>query len=174
MTLRAKQEQFAEEYSELFDFIYRYIYRRLFDRDEADDLVSETFLKAYRELERFDPERGALRAWLTGIAKHELLSHWRRKRPTVSLEFEECLVDPSTGKSFTDALDDRLLAEKMYAQLPAESKSLVALRYVDGLTYEEIAEVTGKEPSAMRQFFSRLHRALKVEFQEVHDSSSSL
>lgn len=169
MTLRAKQALFAEEYSELFDFLYRYVYRRVFDRDEVDDIVSEAFTKAYRQLERFDSERGSLRQWLTGITKYELLTHWRKKKPTISLEFEEGITDQETGTPFTEALDDKLFAEKIYARLPADSKSLVALRYVDGLTYEEIAEVTGKEPSTMRQFFSRLHRALRLEFQEARD-----
>ncbi len=169
MTLREKQELFARDYPGLFDFLYRFIHSRLFDRDEVDDVVSEAITKAYAQLERFDPERGVLRQWLTGIAKHELLTHWRRKKPTVSLEYEERIVDPKTGTTFTDILDREMLAEKIYADLPAESKTLVALRYVDDMTYEELAGVTGKEAPALRQFFSRLHRTLRLEFQEAHD-----
>ena len=169
MTLRAKQELFAREYPDLFDFLYRFIHSRLFDRDEVDDVVSEALTKAYAQLDRFDPERGVLRQWLTGIAKNELLTHWRKKRPTVSLEYEERVVDPKTGAAFTETLDQQMLAEKIYADLPAESKTLVALRYVDGMTYEELAEVTGKEATTLRQFFSRLHRTLRLEFQAAHD-----
>jgi RNA polymerase sigma-70 factor (ECF subfamily) len=169
MTLPEKQELFAREYPDLFDFLYRFIQSRLFDREEADDVVSEAVTKAYSQLERFDPERGNLRQWLTGIAKYELLTHWRRKKPTVSLEFEERVPDPKTGEAFTETLDQTMLAEKIYADLPAETKTLVALRYVDDMTYEEMAEVTGKEAPALRQFFSRLHRTLKLEFQEAHD-----
>lgn len=168
MTLREKQDQFAREYPDLFDFLYRYIQGRLFDRDETDDVVSEAITKAYAQLERFDPARGNLRQWLTGIAKYELLTHWRRKKPTVSLECEEGIIDPKTGASFTEMLDQERLAEKIYRGLPAESKTLVALRYVDDMTYEELAEITGKAAPALRQFFSRLHRMLKLEFKEEH------
>lgn len=169
MTLREKQELFAREYPDLFDFLYRFLSSRLFDRDEVDDVVSEAVTKAYAQLERFDPERGVLRQWLTGIAKNELLTHWRKKKPTVSLEYEERIIDPKTGTAFTETLDQEFLAEKIYANLPQESKTLVALRYVDDMTYEELARVTGKEASALRQFFSRLHRTLRLEFQEARD-----
>lgn len=171
MTLREKRELFAREYPDVFDFLYRFIASRLFDRDEVDDVVSEAFTKAYAQLERFDPERGVLRQWLTGIAKYELLTHWRKKKPLVNLEAEERIPDPTTGVAFTDSLDQELFAEKIYATLSKESKALVALRYVDGMTYEELAEIMGKEPSAVRQFFSRLHRSLRLEFKEAHDSS---
>lgn len=169
MTLRSKQELFAREYSDIFDFLYRFTCSRLFDRDEVDDVVSEAFTKAYAQLERFEPDRGSLRQWLTGIVKYELLTHWRRKKPIISLECEEQVVDPKTGVAFTDEMDQQMLAEKIYAQLPAETKTLVALRYVDGLTYDELATVTGKEATALRQFFSRLHRMLRLEFQEAYD-----
>ncbi len=169
MDLRNKQEVFAREYPDLFDYLYRFVYSRVFDRDETDDLVSEVFTKAYTQLERFDPDKGSLRQWLTGFAKYELLSHWRRKKPVITLEDEASFVDPATGATFTERLDDHLLAEKMYASLPASSKALLALRYVDDLTYEELADVTGKAAPALRQFFSRLHRMLRLEFQEAHD-----
>lgn len=171
MTLPEKQELFAREYPDVFDFIYRFIARRVFDRDEVDDVVSEAFIKAYAELARFDPERGMLRQWLTGIAKNQLLTHWRKQKPLVLLEEDEQIPDETTGTVFTDALDRELFAEKVYATLSEETRALVALRYVDGMTYEELAEVTGKEPSALRQFFSRLHRSLRLEFQEAHDAS---
>ncbi len=169
MDLRQKQALFAREYPAVFEYLYRFIYVRVFDRDEANDVVSEIFTKAYTLLDRFEPDRGNLRQWLTGFAKYELLTYWRRKKPTVSLELDDALVDPQTGTPFVEKLDDHLLAEKMYERLSKDQKRLLTLRYVDGLTYEELADVTGKEPAALRQLFSRLHRVLRLEFQDAHD-----
>lgn len=169
MDLHQKQALFSREYPMVFEYLYRFISVRVFDRDEANDVVSEIFTKAYTLLDRFEPEKGNLRQWLTGFAKYELLTHWRRKKPNVSLELDETLVDPQTGTLFVEQLDNHLLAEKIYERLPKDQKRLLTLRYVDGLTYEELAEVTGREPAALRQLFSRLHRVLRLEFQEVHD-----
>jgi len=169
-----KHDLFAQEYAPLFDFIYRYVCYRLPNRDEAEDVVSETFTKAYGRLADFAPERGSLRQWVTGIAKNEILMHWRRAKPLVSLEIIEEAADPSIGRALLERLDRRMFTEKIFSKLSAETKALVALRYIEDLSYEELSEITGKEIPALRQFFSRLHRSLRITFEEEHVNFLSL
>jgi DNA-directed RNA polymerase specialized sigma24 family protein len=59
-----------------------------------------------------------------------------------------------------------MVTEKIFSRLPPETKALVALRYVEDLSYEELSEITGKEVPALRQFFSRLHRSLRITLEE--------
>jgi RNA polymerase sigma-70 factor (ECF subfamily) len=168
MESREKHDLFAREYPQLFDFIYRYVCYRIPDRDDAEDVVSEAFTKAYAKLLDFSPDRGSLRQWLTGIASNEILMHWRRNKLLVSLEIVDEPVDTSIGRRLMERLDQRMLAEKIFSRLPPDTKALVALRYVEDLSYEELSEITGKEVPALRQFFSRLHRSLRLTFEEQH------
>lgn len=72
-------DRFSGIFHRYFPEIHRYIARRL-GTDEADDLASATFLAAFRRRERFDPERGAVRPWLYGIATNLIGSHRRAER----------------------------------------------------------------------------------------------
>jgi len=166
MDIHHKQRVFATDYSRLFDVVYRYVRYRVIDDDEVEDVVSEIFMKGYDKLSDFDPERGTLQQWIFGIARNEVISHWRLSRRTVSLELVDEPEDKGIVSRLLDRLDHRLLTEKIFRRLSAEAKALVALRYAEGLTYEELAEVTGKEPAALRQYFSRLHRSLRLAFDE--------
>ena len=94
--------------------------------------------------------------------------HWRRIKPLVNLEDLDLPADPSIGQRLIERLDHRLLTEKMFTRLPAETKALIALRYSEDLSYEELSEITGKEVPALRQFFSRLHRSLRITLEEQH------
>lgn len=163
------QELFAREYPTLFDAVYRYVVYRLGDRDEAQDVVSEVFTKGFSKLKEFDPEKGSLKQWLTGIAKYELLMHWREQKKTISLEEEFLPSDSDRSLSLDQSLDQHLLAEKIYAQLSESTKRLLTLRYVDGYSYEELSQLTGKEPATLRQFFSRIHRSLRFSFHDPFD-----
>src|SRR5437879_1580712 len=72
-------DRFAELFHRYFAEIHRYIARRL-GVDVADDLAAETFLAAFRKRAGFDPERGAVRPWLYGIATNLIGSHRRAER----------------------------------------------------------------------------------------------
>jgi RNA polymerase sigma-70 factor (ECF subfamily) len=174
MELREKQLLFAREYPELFDFIYRCVCYRIPERDDAEEVVSETFSKAYARLSDFSPDLGSFRQWLSGIARNEVLMHWRSRKRLVSLEIVEEPVDAGLGHRLMELLDRRMLTEKIFARLSPETKALVTLRYVEELSYEELAEITGRDPAALRQFFSRLHRTLRISFEEPHINFLSL
>ena len=72
-------EIFAEIFHRHFDEIHRYVNRRL-GSEAADEIAAETFLAAFRRRQRFDPERGAVRPWLYGIATNLIGSHRRAER----------------------------------------------------------------------------------------------
>jgi len=167
MNIRKKKKLFAQEYPALFDDVYRYVRYRIRSREEAEDIVSNAFLKAYARLAEYRPELGNLRQWLTGIAKYELLMHWRSKRHECSLEITESLVQGTDDP--TQDIDQHVLTEIIFKSLSADMKALVAMRYADGLTYEELAEITQKDAAALRQTFSRLHRSLRLEFRDIHE-----
>ena len=163
MGISQKQEQFAKEYSKLFDAVYRYVRYRITDTDEVGDIVSEVFETAYAALDRFDAEKGSLKQWMFGITKNGILMYFRKKKLQIPLEEIENLLPDERHADADDRFDTKLAVEKIYARLNAEQKSLFALRYIDGLSFDELADCTGRESGALRQMFSRLHRALKQD-----------
>ena len=167
MNHHKKKKLFSEEYSELFDYLYRYVCYRVPEREEAEDLVSESFLQAYHRLDDFDSDKGTLRQWLTGIAKNTLLMYWRRRSVQVDLDAIPELHDPQQ-EQIVCFLDQRLLVDQLLCQLSDDAKALVAFRYTDGLSHEEIAQLLGKHPAAVRKFFSRLHERLRNYYQKYY------
>jgi RNA polymerase sigma-70 factor (ECF subfamily) len=166
MDLSKKQRLFACEYRGLFDFVYRYVRYRVPNVADAEDVVSEVFERTYAKLELFDPTVGTLRQWTCGFARHAVADHWRRHRATVSLDdLAETLPSPASLTP-ADELDHRLGVERAIRALSPEIKALLAMRYEDDMTHAEIADATGKDPAAVRKFFSRLLASLRLSHED--------
>ncbi len=164
MTYRTKYKLLVRKYPLLFDYIYRYVRYRLSLQQDAEDIVGEIFAEAIESLENFNPQRGNLQQWLTGIARNRLRQYWRFKKPVVVID--EQLENLICVEMPTETIDDQMLIEKITKGLSAETKALLALRYIDGLTHEEIAQIVGKSPAAVRQWFCRLHTSLSLRYSE--------
>ncbi len=142
--------------------VYNLCYRTLGDADEAEDATQETFLRAYTNLSRYDPERRFL-TWILSIASNHCIDRLRRKRQTwVSIDDEvvsEHLVAPV--ESPYRSAERREQAEAIQGWLnrmaPEYRVPLVLLYWYD-LSYEEIAATMNLSVPAVK---SRLHRGRK-------------
>ncbi|HCL47669.1 TPA: hypothetical protein DHW58_01625, partial [Patescibacteria group bacterium] len=76
---------FGQLFDELSDSVYRFLTFRLRDDEQAKDLLSQIWLEAWQSLRRYNPDR-SFRTWLFAIARYNLIDHYRRYRPTVSLD----------------------------------------------------------------------------------------
>lgn len=164
MDLAAKERLFAKEYSRLFDRLYRYVRVRVKSPHDAEDLVSEVILAGYRTLETYDPAKGSLEQWLMGVAKFKLIAFWKKTLLTVDLEaIDELIGDvPDTA-----SIDSALAWSQVMEKIPPEYQALFTMRFSLDMTHEEIAEVIGKTPDAVRQLFSRFIRKLRLELVEA-------
>jgi RNA polymerase sigma-70 factor (ECF subfamily) len=141
--------------------VYNLCYRLLGDAAEAEDAAQETFLRAYRHLGRYDPNR-PFRTWLCAIAHHYCVDQLRRRRlALLSLETEPplehpALCDPAPGpEAVAQRHEQARDVQRLLARLSPAGRSVVVLHYWTGLSYQEIAEVTGATVSSVK---SRLHR----------------
>lgn len=150
-----RQKQFIEEYGELFRYISKYVSFRIPKKEEAEEVIGEIFLKGYAKLNTFDEERGSMRQWFTGIAHRVIVDYWKNVRPTVAIDDAFDLCCEMDHLAINNAIDASMQYENIIQNLSPEARSLFTLRYVDGLTYEEIASYVGKKPSAIRTYFSR-------------------
>lgn len=144
--------------------VYNLCYRMLGDADAAADVTQETFIAAYRNLPRF--RGGVFRAWLLRIATnacHDTLRA-RKRRPAVSLDAaQESESGPLSYLADTaEAPDETALRHELaraieqgLAQLPDDQRIVVILSDVQGLAYEEIAEITGANLGTVKSRLSR-------------------
>jgi RNA polymerase sigma-70 factor (ECF subfamily) len=145
--------------------LQRYVVRRL-GPDAADDIVAETFLLAFRQRDRYDPERADARPWLYGIATN-LIGRHRRAEIRQYRALARTGADP-VMESFTDRVDDRVSASAASRQLaaalaglPAAHRDTLLLVAWGDLSYEEAARALGVPVGTVRSRLSRARSRLR-------------
>lgn len=132
--------------------------------NEAEDLVQQVFIAAWQGRERFDPSKGSLGAWLSGIARFKAIDHLRasgRRPSTPSAEVgEREAVEP-----VVDRVVDRMVLARALETLPAARREVVELGFFHDLTHPEIADrldlPLGTVKSHMRRGLEALQRELE-------------
>ena len=157
---RGDAEAFAALYVRYFDWVYSYLRMTLRDRHDAEDLAQQVFLKVFAHLDSYEvgPER-SFRPWLFRIARNQLIDHVRKERPAL-LEDPERIADPH-GRSARGADVETLQSTLAWMsdsevalfieRLPLAQRQVITLRYMIGLTPEEVAEVLGRSAGSIRQ-----------------------
>jgi RNA polymerase sigma-70 factor, ECF subfamily len=141
--------------------IYNLAYRMTGSSDDADDLTQETFIRAYQYLWRFDTSRKFF-TWLYSLALNLIKSHLQKKNKYQKSSEElnaHFLSDknpsPETELMETQEIDVYLL------RLEHESRAMLLMKFYQGLTFEEIAQITGKSLSAVKMSVYRGLEKLK-------------
>ncbi len=134
------------------DVLYRFAYRMTGSGAAAEDVVQDCFLVLWRRPEAYHPERGALRAFLLGIARNLILKRARDERSYDPLE-DECSVCPPFDVA---GLARAEIVSRAVQALPQLQREAIVLAEYEDLTLEEIARATDAELAAVK---SRLHRA---------------
>jgi RNA polymerase sigma-70 factor (ECF subfamily) len=152
----AQHTAFAAAYDEHVARIYRYHYYRLHNRERAEDLTSQTFLKAWERFDSFDSSKGTVSVWLYRIARNTLIDDVRRLHPSEDLGDAAERI-PSGEDVMNNAIAREAMerARALLERLTPEQREVVQLRLWDELSYAEIAEMTGKSESASKMAFSR-------------------
>ena len=142
--------------------VYAMAYRLTGDRQEAEDLAQDVFVRVYRNLHRYSP--GTFDGWLYRITKNLFLDRIRRRRrirmvPLPDEDWHRSLEDGPDPSALVDdgMLDGRI--EVALQALPPTFRTAVVLCDVQGLTYEEIADATGWPMGTVR---SRIHRGRRL------------
>lgn len=164
MKLSEKKQLFEESYPQLVDKLYRYVYLRVQHQHDCEDLVSEIFLDAYKQLDRYNEDKGVFEQWLIGIARFKIIDYWKSRRITLEIEEAILLIDGLYSETMDRQIDTQIMLEQVLQKLPQDIQVMFTLRYIDDLTYEQIAAITNKTPDTVRKLFSRLHQKLRLEF----------
>jgi len=146
--LPVSMEQIWRDYHEK---VSRLVLRKVGDRNTAEDLVSDIFLKISRNLERFDPSKAALSTWIYTISNNTVLDWFRTNRITMQLPEDdgengavpESLIDPGQPESMLLAEEQLELLAGALTQLPERSRDLIILHYYSNLTLKEVSQKMG-------------------------------
>lgn len=147
----------------LFDQLYNFAHWLTQDRDEADDLVQETYAKALRGFSSFQVGTN-FRAWMYRILRNSFLTSRTGMKSTVAFDEEEH-QDATSGQSSPEALlielSDREMMQQSLADLPVHFREILLLCEVEEMSYREISETLGIPTGTVMSRLSRARRALR-------------
>jgi RNA polymerase sigma-70 factor (ECF subfamily) len=177
-TLNGDQDAFAELVNTYQNAVYNLCYRMLGERTEAEDAAQEAFLRAYLNLDRYDPAR-SFKTWLLSIASNHCIDRLRKRRltwlsleeplpPHVNLHSDEPEPEEATLQGERSQALQRLLEE-----LNTEYRAAVVLRYWYDYSYAEIADILDTTESAIKSRLFRARQSL-AERLETNTASSAL
>ncbi len=141
--------------------MYGFFAYRCDSRPDAEDLTQQTFERALRAWDRFDPARAAMATWLISIARNLLIDHYRsQKGPNLPLQDVTPAELPSTDVTLGNLGLEPELARAL-AALAERDREILALRYGADLTGPEIAQITDLSLANVQQITFRSLRRLR-------------
>jgi RNA polymerase sigma-70 factor (ECF subfamily) len=156
-------EAFGQLYDVYSDTVFRYIYYRVSNRSLAEDLTSETFLRALRRISTFTWQGRDFGAWLVTIARNLVADHFKSSRYRLEVSTGEMLdsdeTEPSPEESVLASLSNRALLDAVH-QLNSQQQECVTLRFLQGLSVAETAKIMGKNDGAIKTLQYRAIRTL--------------
>ncbi len=172
-----KRKAFEQEALPHMEALLRTALRMTKNQNDAEDLVQETYIKAYRFWDKFEPGSNC-RAWLFKIMTNIFINNYRSKsRSPMSVNVDEIDdsflygqlatspgADNPEQELFAKIFDDDV--KKAIEELPEDFRIVVVLSFLEGFSYQEIADITDLQLGTVK---SRLHRGRKLLQKELYD-----
>lgn len=138
--------------------IYGYVYGRVGNRQIAEDLTQEAFIKAWKYRDSFDPRKSSLKNWLFVITVNLVRDHFRKFKNHIPSELDDNF--PGSGNVASETSDRQMISFVFHQlkKLSTREQELLLLRYQEDLTIEEIANIFEMGVSATKV---AIHRAMK-------------
>ena len=177
-----KHEIFNREFMPHINSMYNFAFRLTMDEDDANDLVQDTYLKAFRFITSFEQGTNA-KAWLFRILKNSFINDYRKrsKEPSkvdyqeveATYNSEEAAEVDHTSDLRVEAVQDMIGDEVATAlnSLPIDFRTVIILCDVEGFTYEEMAKILDIPIGTVR---SRLHRARNLLKDKLREYAASM
>ncbi|HEX8432106.1 MAG TPA: sigma-70 family RNA polymerase sigma factor [Longimicrobium sp.] len=163
--------------------VFSLVYRMLRDREQAEDLAQETFVRVFNNIERYDPKY-KFSSWIFKIATNLTIDHIRKKElATVSIDGSRYAVTPDEIAASTITVEGRdpnpeqLLEakelgseiEEAIGELRPEYRTAIVLRHVEGREYQEIADIMGLPLGTVKTFIHRARNSLRERLEHLRD-----
>ena len=163
LAIRKNREAFADLWVLYKDRVYQRVVSIIHQPEQAEDITSEAFLRAWNAIEKYEPRDVTILAWLCRIAERLAFRELRRQKPT--LEIDEMMLEADAAES------PEFLAEQEAGRadmidaiggLPEAQRLVLSRRFIDELSYDEVSKLLGKSVGSVRLIQHRALKALKV------------
>lgn len=175
--LSGEEAAFSELVKKYLKSVYNFIFRLASDRDVTEDLTQETFVKAWRNLNRFDQSR-SFKTWLFTIAKNTTFDYFKKKKEIPFSTF----VDEEGESIFNETADESILPseilerkdianelEEKLQKISAHYRAILLLRYKEEFSLHEIAEILDEPYNTIKSRHQRGLMKLKSLFPNQRD-----
>lgn len=160
-------DAFGELYDRYVDTVHRYVLFRTGDRELANDITSETFLRALRRIGSVSYQGRDVGAWFVTIARNIVLDHVKSSRYKLEVVTDEVAESPLAARAAEDGPEQRALAGatrnallQCIAALGDDQRECIVLRFIQGLSLSETAEIMHRNEGAIKALQHRAVRRL--------------
>jgi RNA polymerase sigma-70 factor (ECF subfamily) len=155
---KTSSEAFGELYELHFERVYRYVAKRVSNREVAEDIVSDVWLKVLDKIDTYEDMGRPFASWLFSISANTVKDYYRRHRQVVNFEdVEEILY--SEGKE--EEILSRIHLDEAITNLTPSQQEVVLMRFEEDLKFQEIAASLGKSEGSVKALMVRALKALR-------------
>lgn len=161
--LSTRRETFERIVQEFSEQLYWQIRRMVLSHDDANDILQNTFIKAWTNIDYFRGD-AKLSTWLYRIALNECLNFLNRQRAMESIsidEYESNLINMLESDPYFDGDETQIMLQKAINKLPEKQRMIFNLRYFKEMKYEDISEIMGTTVGALKASYH--HAVKKIE-----------
>lgn len=140
--------------------LYRFIYYKVQNREEAEDITQETYVKTFNYIRKNKAPTINFLGFMKTVSLNLIRDRWRlKKRRGVTVNIEEIKPEEAAGIDQQNSVAERLLLESALGKLKEEQRIIIDLRIIKGCSVQETAKLVGKTEAAVR---TAQHRALQA------------
>jgi RNA polymerase sigma-70 factor (ECF subfamily) len=173
--IKANPDLFSLVYDEHYHIIFNYCFKRTKDFDASQDIVSETFIKAFLNIKRFVWKGVSIRSWLYRIATNEINLYFRSKkyRPTLlneigisqitTLKHPDLLMEKEVAEQEMERHEEFIKVQREVVKLPVKYQEVITLKYFEKLKIKEISDILNKPEGTIKSLLSRGIKLLQQE-----------
>ncbi|MFH0834707.1 MAG: sigma-70 family RNA polymerase sigma factor [Patescibacteria group bacterium] len=161
--VHGETKYFAEIYELFAQKIFAFIFYKTFHRETAEDLTSQTFIRALEKIDSFDPRRGNFNSWIYAIARNSVIDHFRSAKKMQNIDDIFDLADATDISAEFAQKSDFDEIRSALQKISPRQREIILLRIWDGMKFREIAEVLEKSEAAVKMDFARGIKNLKKE-----------
>jgi len=173
--LEGEKDSFGELIARYKNLIYSVVLRMVSDKEDANDLAQEVFIKIYRNLEKYSDEF-KFSTWTIRIATNHVID-WRRKKKQDTVNIEDAPEIAAAGGASPEdeyiAKEQSRMLRDLVASLPDIYRVPIVLYHDQGLSYQEIADVTGEPLSKIKNRIFRGRKMLKESLMSMKRGGES-
>lgn len=148
--------------------VYRQLYRAVGNRQDAEDLTQDVFVRALSAIDDYQQRSTPFAAYLAVIARNLVRDHWRRgNRAKSKLTLIDLLAcAPTSPEQIVVQADGRSRVESLLESLPPDYRQVIRLRVIEGRRVNEVADLMQRSPGAIRVLQHRALEMLRAQFRE--------